>query len=294
MNLNLKLRMEKPEDHHAVELLTREAFWGFMSPTCDEHYLVHLLRSSPAFVPELDLVAEYEGELVGNVMYSKATVTDQDGKVHPVLTFGPLSVLPKFWNCGVGSALMRSSIWKAKELGYRGIVLYGHPDYYPRFGFQSAKLFNITGEDGTNRDSLMAMELSHGSLQGITGRFAEDSIFGACEEGAEEYDKQYFPHKEPVQKLSIDVLLSRLPEYARAGFYQRGVKTLAVLNRFSGRELLSWDGIDLEAMQIINAVLQENGIAPKLLPGCEILERAKTGIDCIADKLLNRDAGTEA
>ena len=74
--LSLILRQETPSDYHAVEELTREAFWGFTHPTCDEHYLAHLLRNVPAFVPELDYVAEAGGRLVGNVMYSKAKVVD--------------------------------------------------------------------------------------------------------------------------------------------------------------------------------------------------------------------------
>ena len=103
--MSITLRLERPEDYRAVENLTREAFWGFTGPTCDEHYLVHLLRSVPAFLPELDFVAEMDGELVGNVMYSRAKVVDDGGKETEVLTFGPLAVLPTYWHCGVGSAL---------------------------------------------------------------------------------------------------------------------------------------------------------------------------------------------
>ena len=137
--MSITLRLERPEDYRAVENLTREAFWGFMSPTCDEHYLVHLLRAVPAFLPELDFVSEMDGELVGHVMYSRAKVVDDGGKETEVLTFGPLSVLPTYWHCGVGSALMRHSIRGAKQMGYRAIVFYGHPDYYPRFGPETPK-----------------------------------------------------------------------------------------------------------------------------------------------------------
>lgn len=94
--MKLTIRPERPEDYREVEALTREAFWGVFHPTCDEHYLVHKLRSSRDFVPALDMVAESEGRIVGHILYTKACVTDAAGLDHEVLTFGPLSVLPAY------------------------------------------------------------------------------------------------------------------------------------------------------------------------------------------------------
>ncbi len=73
------------------------------------------------------------------VMYSRARVIDDAGNETEALTFGPLSVLPAYWHRGTGSALMRHSIREAKQMGHRAIVICGHPDYYPRFGFRGAK-----------------------------------------------------------------------------------------------------------------------------------------------------------
>jgi len=73
-------------------------------------------------------------------------------------------------------------------------------------------------------------------------------------------------------------LLDRLPEEARTAFLQRDLTILNDLNRFSGREMLRWEGMSVPVLQTVNAVLKENHLAPKLLPGCEILERAKQGI----------------
>jgi predicted N-acetyltransferase YhbS len=267
--MNLTLRLETPDDCRAVEELTREAFWGFFGPTCDEHYLAHLLRKTPAFVPELDYVAVSDGKIVGNIMYSKARVIDRQGGEHEVLTFGPLSVLPKYWNCGVGSALMRYTISKAKKLGYRAIVLYGHPDYYPKFGFRSAKAFNITTPDGENFDALMAMPLYDGALDGISGAFHEDPVFTLNAEDADAFNRG-FPHKEPADMLSIEILLERLEPASRKAFKERNITTLASLNRFSGREMLTWDGIDEHVLSIINQTLKEHGFAEKLLPSSDI------------------------
>ncbi len=280
-DLSITIRPECPEDFYAVELLTREAFWGYFNPTCNEHYLAHLLRNSSAFVPELDVVAEQDGKRIGNVMYSKATVTDAIGMVHPVLTFGPLSVLPEYWSCGIGSALMKHSIIKAKKLGYPAIVFHGHPDYYPRFGFQSAEVFGITNESGENYDALMAMELIPGALSGIHGCFAEDSVFNIREEDAVQYNERNFPPKEPARMVAIGVLEHRIPTAAYDALKQHGIATLELLNRFSGREMLRWEGMNAEALNQINQALREEGFASKLLPGCDILERAKQGINIL-------------
>lgn len=278
--MNLTLRLETPSDYRVVEELTREAFWGFSRPTCDEHYLAYLLRNTPAFVPELDYVAVADGKIVGNIMYSKAKVVDSDSNEHEVLTFGPLSVLPEYWRSGIGSALMRHSIIEAKRLGYKAIIFYGHPDYYPRFGFRSADVFGITAPGGESFHSLMAMPLYKGALDGITGEFHEDPVFSINEEDAKAFDAT-FPYKEPAHMISIDILLQKLDLSIHKAFKERNVTTLAGINRYSGREMLSWEGIDERALSIINDTLMEHGYAIKLLPTSDILRRAELGIEVL-------------
>lgn len=266
--MNLHLRLEQPEEYRAVEELTREAFWGFTRPTCDEHYLLHRLRNSQAFVPELDYVAELDGRLVGNVVYSRAKVIDAQGTEHAVLTFGPLSVLPEHWHSGIGSELMRTSIAEAKRLGHRAIVFYGHPDYYPRFGFRRAGSFGITTPAGKSFDALMAMPLDEGALDGVSGAFHEDAVFAVDPDQAVAYDRN-FPPKAPAKLVPISVLLDRLEPGARQPFIDRKIDTLAWLNRFSGREMLGWEGIDESVLGIINQTLREHGFAKKLLPSID-------------------------
>lgn len=171
--MKIDIRLEQPEDYRAVEELTREAFWGFMDhPTCDgEHLLVHKLRELPAYIPELDFVAEVERKLVGHIIYSRAKVVTPEGTEVEVINLGPISVLPEYKRMGVGSALIRYSVSEAAKLGYRSIIFYGHPDYYPRFGFRRASRYGITSGDGSNFDALMAMELYDGALEGISGRY---------------------------------------------------------------------------------------------------------------------------
>jgi len=291
--MTINLRIETPADYSAVERLTREAFWGMSRPTCDEHYLVHLLRKVPAYVPELNFIAEINSSnnetdglpsesaiLVGNIMYSKAKIIAKSGAETEVLTFGPLSVLPKYWNKGVGSKLMRHSIAEAKRMGYRAIVFYGHPDYYPRFGFQNVAAFGITTKDGGNFDALMAMELYDGALDGISGAFFEDDVFAMCEKETAEQAAYFatFPYKEPAKMVSIDVLFNRLEPAAKHAFASREYKTLARINHSSGREMLNWDGIDAKAMEIIDETLAEYGYPPKLPPTSHILQLAEMGV----------------
>ena len=101
------IRRERPADYAAVERLTREAFWNVYRPGCMEHYVVHVLRDDPAFVPELDLVLEREGQLIGHVLYMRAQLHTVDGCILPVMTFGPISIHPDFQGQGYGAQLLR-------------------------------------------------------------------------------------------------------------------------------------------------------------------------------------------
>ncbi len=261
---SIKIRLEEPADYRTVEELTRDAFWGMSRPGCDEHLLAHKLRKVAAFVPELDFVAEVDGKIVGNIIYSKAKVLDDAGTEHEVLTFGPISVLPEYQSQGIGQALLRHTIAEAKRLGYRAILFFGHPDYYPRVGFKRASEFGIVTASGKSFDAFMAMPLLDGALDGITGRFYEDPVFEDLPpEEVDEFDKG-FPPKEKWQLTPVDVLMERLEAPAQAALRDHGVKVLAGLNRFSGREIASWPGIDEKAKATINETLREHGLPPKV------------------------------
>ena len=74
------IRKEAPNDHAAVEALTRRAFFNLYVPGCVEHYLVHIMREHEDFIPELDFVLEEDGRIVGNIMYTKARLVDDAGE----------------------------------------------------------------------------------------------------------------------------------------------------------------------------------------------------------------------
>ncbi len=193
--MSLLLRLENQSDYEEVENLTREAFWDLYQPGCDEHLVAHKLRKVSAFIPALDFVAVQDDRIVGNIMYSKAKVVDSEGVAHEVITFGPLSVLPSLQKKGIGSSLIAHTKELAQRMGYKAIVIFGSPEYYHRFGFVNAQDFGITTSDGANFDAFMAMELSADSLQGITGRFFEDTVFHVEKEELEAFERK-FPYKE--------------------------------------------------------------------------------------------------
>ncbi len=194
---NIVLREERPEDFRKVEELTREAFWNVHVPGCNEHYLVHILRGAEDFIAELDLLAEIDGEIVGNIIYARSLVIGIDGTVFPVLTFGPLSVLPECQKRGIGRKLIEFSTERARRMGYSAVLIYGDPEYYSRFGFAAAEKFNIRSSQGLFAAALQAYELFPGALNGVSGRFEEGTAYEIDSDLAEEFEKT-FPFKEKL------------------------------------------------------------------------------------------------
>ncbi|MBM4102896.1 MAG: N-acetyltransferase [Planctomycetes bacterium] len=193
--MNISIRLEEKQDYKKVEYLIREAFWDLYRPGCVEHLIVHNIREVRAFVGELSYVACDGDTVVGNIIYSKAKVVDDKNKVFEVLCMGPFGVLPPFQKKGIGSLLMNHSIKKARELGFKAIVIFGDPKYYQRFGFVNAGNYGITTPSGENFDAFMALELSGGALDGIAGKFYGDTVFEVKDEELEVFERE-FPYKE--------------------------------------------------------------------------------------------------
>lgn len=197
---DVRLRQELLSDYRTVEEVTREAFWNHHVPGCNEHYLAHILRSSPAFIKELDMVAAINEKIVGNIMYTKAKILCDDNSEYPVVTFGPISVLPGYQGQGIGSLLIEHTRKAAKESGHKAILIYGDPSYYSRFGFIPAQTYKIGTSDNKYAVSLQALELIEGALAHRSGRFFEDRVFDVDEDAAMAFDKS-FPYKEPLSSL---------------------------------------------------------------------------------------------
>lgn len=203
MNLIEKMtfRLENTNDYREVEKLTREAFWDLFRPGCDEHLMVHQLRKTPAYIHELDLVACDGEKIVGHILYTRCYVIDEANQKHEVISFGPISVLPKYQGQGIGSALIEQTKEIARKKGFKGIFIYGNPKYYSRFGFVNAEKFQICTPDGKNFDDFMGIELIENGLASIKGKLFLDSAFEIDKVELEKYDRT-FPFKEKLHGQS--------------------------------------------------------------------------------------------
>lgn len=191
---NIVIRNIEEKDHYNVECVTKRAFWNLNMPGCDEHYLVHRLWTDSAYVPEISLVAELEGCIVGAILYAKAKIETGKGSVDTLL-FGPLCVAPELQKSGIGGLLLKASVQKARECGYTSIFICGVPTYYPKFGFVTADHFQITMPDGSNFDAFMGIELVENALENVAGKFYEPDVYAG-----DIHDSEYLAKIEEFDK----------------------------------------------------------------------------------------------
>jgi putative acetyltransferase len=169
--MNLIVRPETSADYEQIRHVNRLAFGQD-----EEARLVDALREG-GFV-QLSLVAEEGGQVVGHILFSDLPiVTDAGPAPAPALALAPMAVLPQFQNKGIGSALVRQGLAACRDLKHRIVVVVGHPEFYPRFGF-SAKLAANLECPFSGKDSFMALELVTGALAGLKGRLQYPLPFG--------------------------------------------------------------------------------------------------------------------
>ena len=194
---NLTIRLETEKDYRAVEELTREAFWNVYKPGCDEHYFVHMMRSHEDFIPELAFVLEKDGEIIGNIMYTKSWLIGDDGEKKEIISFGPICVLPKYQRQGYGKILIEHSFEKAMRLGYDTVVIFGNPGNYTCRGFVSCKKKNVSLGEGIYPTALLVNELTLGALNGKKWKYVQSSSAECCNDtvAVETFDRT-FPSKE--------------------------------------------------------------------------------------------------
>lgn len=198
---NLIIRRETKQDYRAVENLVRESFWNVYRPGCTEHYVLHCLRDDPAFVPELDLVMELDGELIGQIVYVRSHILCSDGKELPILTFGPIGIAPKYKRQGYGQQLLDASLAMARKLEAGATAITGNIDFYGKSGFLPAKEKGIRYADDPDADYFLIKELIPGFLDGVTGTYTDpDGYFVADREprAFEAFDAS-FPKKEKLR-----------------------------------------------------------------------------------------------
>lgn len=193
----IRIRLEEPLDYRAVEELTRDAFWDKYRPGCTEHYILHIFRDHPDFIKELSYVLEANDRILAHIMYSKSIIETEDGR-HPVITFGPISVLPEVQRQGLGSQLIRYTLGRAGELGYSSVAITGDPDYYSRFGFVSGDSLGIRyggAPEGDPALYFMVRELKADDRSGVKGTFRESECYFIDDEEAEAFDRTFTPRE---------------------------------------------------------------------------------------------------
>lgn len=166
--MNIIIRQEIKKDYEISEKVVEKAFAREVHSDHKEHFLVGKLRKSEVFIPELSLVAESKGEIIGHLMLTQLIIKDGEN-INKSLALAPVSVLPEFQNKGVGSKLISQALRISKEMGFKSVIVLGHEKYYPRFGFEAASRWGIKAPFDVANESFMALELEDGSLDGITG-----------------------------------------------------------------------------------------------------------------------------
>lgn len=199
MNKNdYSIRLERNEEHRAVEHLIRESFWNVYRPGCLEHFVIHELRKDPAFVKELDFVMEQNGQLIGQNMFMQAVIKADDGRDIPIMTMGPICICNERKRKGYGKILLDYSVEKAAELGCGALCFEGNIDFYGKSGFTYASEFGIRYHglpEGADTSFFLCKELIPGYLEGITGEYAPPAGYFVDEQEAEKFDAD-FPPKE--------------------------------------------------------------------------------------------------
>ncbi|GAB6615521.1 MULTISPECIES: GNAT family N-acetyltransferase [Bacillus] len=169
------IRQEQQNDYRKTEEVVQQAFLHEEFSDKTEHKLVKRIRECEAFVPELSIVA-VEEEIVGHILLSKITI-EQDGISVESLALAPVSVARGHQKKGIGGKLIGAALEKAKELGYGSVVVLGHPEYYPKFGFKKASEWNIKAPFEVPEEVFMVVELRENALEGVEGIVQYSSAF---------------------------------------------------------------------------------------------------------------------
>lgn len=211
--MTITIRLEEPKDYRLVEEITREAFWNLYVPGANEHYLTHHIRKHQDFIPELTFVIELEGKIIGSIIYTHAKIIDKNGMEYPIISFGPVSILPELHRQGFGRLLIEHSIKEAKKLGYKGIVIGGYPDHYNTYGFLGSKKYQLSMPDGKYYIGIMALplidnfsdEISSGSIYFSEAMYPDEASLVEFDKTFPTKEKKIHPSQLRFQKVSQEL-----------------------------------------------------------------------------------------
>lgn len=157
----ITIRPELPEDFATVFAINQRAFGR-----PEEAQLVEELRRVAN--PQISLVAVRDAQVVGHIFFSPVTIEGQHSSIQ-ALGLAPMAVIPELQNQGVGSLLVREGLNVARRTGRNIVVVLGHPEYYPRFGFEIASHKGLRCEFPAPDEAFMVTELTTNALRGVSG-----------------------------------------------------------------------------------------------------------------------------
>ncbi len=169
--MNCALRPERTGDIRSIHEVNAEAF-----EQENEAVLVDAIRQSPGFLPELSIVAEHESAIIGHILFSIVHI-DAGREKKPVLCLAPMAVRTAMQRRGIGSQLVRHGLVECRRLGWDVVIVLGHPNFYPRFGFVPASSRGVVSPWPVPDEAFMVNELIHGALDGIDGEVTFPSLF---------------------------------------------------------------------------------------------------------------------
>lgn len=166
------IRAERDTDRAAVHAVNAAAF-----PTPLEADLVDALRQQAH--PLISLVAERDGTILGHILFTPVTLESRPDL--RIMGLAPMAVAPEHQLSGIGSALVQAGLAECKQLGFSAVVVLGHPDYYPRFGFTPAVRYGLRSKYDVPDEVFMALELVPGALREATGTIKYHPAFSSVE-----------------------------------------------------------------------------------------------------------------
>ena len=162
--MELKIRQECKSDFKEVYKINKLAF-----EEESEAKLVELLRNINAFVPELSLVAVIDNNIVGHILFTKIKIVDNNQNEFESLALAPMAVKPKLQKKGIGGHLIKAGIDKASKMKFKSVIVLGHENYYPKFGFEPTNKWKITAPYDVPSSAFMGLELVVDGLKDVSG-----------------------------------------------------------------------------------------------------------------------------
>ena len=161
--MKVSIRSENKNDYSTISMVNDMAFGQE-----NEGVLVEKLRKNKSFTKDLSLVACLGNEIVGHILFFPVSIKNKE-EAFSTLALAPMSVIPELQGLGIGSQLVEKGLTKAKKLGHKSVIVLGHEEYYPKFGFKPAGTFNIKAPFDVPKNVFMALELVKDSLSTIEG-----------------------------------------------------------------------------------------------------------------------------